>query len=562
VYGKSLLPGLVLPAVLLLAPIDSAQHTQPPQTFRSRVVLVPIDVRVLDGKGNPVTDLKPTDFTIIEDGVPQEIAHFSTQAYSAMAPAPDTRPVLRKGPGLESSPLTHRTFLIVLGRGRLQGPAKGMDAVLDFMRKGLLPQDHVGVLAYGRATDLTTDHESIVRLLERYRERHESIEALLDHWFDPRGLQFAYGDPNPPPAIRRDMEALLDGPGLPAARQLATPGPPGDGEYGEDQRRVLALFDKTSTDPRRGWVYNAAARQDLEQLHAAVEYLRLVEGEKHLILFSEEGLLRIGDDPARRLAAMAADARVSISPIHTGGVPTSWRRTGNQVLFLGPTWDNLWANGDSRFFAEQTGGIWSFYRYASETLGRLERATRFHYVLGYYPPNPKWDGSNRRIKVTVSRPNVRVLYRRGYYAREELLPYDRRELTTQSRITSASAYRVLLKDISLTLSASVLNRSQGKWQVRAALTVDPTTIRFKQVDDRHVASIDVAVFVGAPSQRLVGEIRRRVDLNLEASSFIRLQQQGVAFTGTIDLKGPGRYVKAVVYDYGADRLGSAVIEIR
>ncbi len=36
-----------------------------------------------------------------------------------------------------------RTFLIVLGRGRLQGPARGLDAAIAFVRENLLPQDLV-----------------------------------------------------------------------------------------------------------------------------------------------------------------------------------------------------------------------------------------------------------------------------------------------------------------------------------------------------------------------------------------------------------------------------------
>jgi VWFA-related protein len=41
---------------------------------------------------------------------------------------------------------------------------------------------------------------------------------------------------------------------------------------------------------------------------------------------------------------------------------------------------------------------------------------RSQYVLGYYPSNPKRDGTFRKIKVEVTQPDAKVLARKGYYA--------------------------------------------------------------------------------------------------------------------------------------------------
>ena len=69
----------------LLAQQPAAQD---PQTFRSRVTVVPVDVRVVDRIGKPITGLKAEDFTIAEDGVPQKIVHFSFQT---LTPTPGGR---------------------------------------------------------------------------------------------------------------------------------------------------------------------------------------------------------------------------------------------------------------------------------------------------------------------------------------------------------------------------------------------------------------------------------------------------------------------------------------
>jgi VWFA-related protein len=46
----------------------------------------------------------------------------------------------------------------------------------------------------------------------------------------------------------------------------------------------------------------------------------------------------------------------------------------------------------------------------------ISQELRSQYVLGYYPANTKRDGAFRKIKVEVSRPNVKILARKGYYA--------------------------------------------------------------------------------------------------------------------------------------------------
>jgi VWFA-related protein len=46
----------------------------------------------------------------------------------------------------------------------------------------------------------------------------------------------------------------------------------------------------------------------------------------------------------------------------------------------------------------------------------ISEELRSQYVLGYYPANTKRDGSFRKIKVDVVRPDVKILARKGYYA--------------------------------------------------------------------------------------------------------------------------------------------------
>ena len=163
------------------------QNPQVP-TFRSRATLVPLDVHVIDSLGRPVADLKQSDFTVLEDGVPQQISHFLVQHLAAeqLEGARRTPPPGPPNPdGL--TPQTGRVFLIVLGRGRLQEPSDGLDALITFVGHQLLPQDYAAVLAYNRATRFTRNHEAIVGVLERFKAKNDWLDTRLRSNF--RGLQ-------------------------------------------------------------------------------------------------------------------------------------------------------------------------------------------------------------------------------------------------------------------------------------------------------------------------------------------------------------------------------------
>jgi hypothetical protein len=108
---------------LLVVCTSAGGFVQVPQPqFRAGVTLVPIDVRVLDRAGNPVTDLAADDFRILENGTPQQIAHFVRVALEP-DPSVAAEPVqVRDESETELIAERRRTFVVVLGRGRLQLP--------------------------------------------------------------------------------------------------------------------------------------------------------------------------------------------------------------------------------------------------------------------------------------------------------------------------------------------------------------------------------------------------------------------------------------------------------
>ena len=132
-YGKAFLSALLLSSLLLPirgqqpqpAPSPVPQRT-PPAADEQDVVrittnLVQVDA-VVTKDGRPVTDLKPEDFEIAEDGRPQTITNFSYVSNSS-AKSVTKAPAKAPGPDNTSAPIippalhpddVHRTIALVV----------------------------------------------------------------------------------------------------------------------------------------------------------------------------------------------------------------------------------------------------------------------------------------------------------------------------------------------------------------------------------------------------------------------------------------------------------------
>ena len=159
----------------------------------------------------------------------------------------------------------------------------------------------------------------------------------------------------------------------------------------------------------------------MSQIFAGVDYMRTMEGQKRLVYFGP-GMAVPSTDDDHSIAAMANDARVALDMIQTGGIEgfSMWRGT----LGASPGFGESFNFASMRSLSRQTGGQASITEFTRTALDRVDVATRTQYPLGYYPKNTSWNGKYRRIEVRVDRPDLDVVWRQGYYARQAATPYD------------------------------------------------------------------------------------------------------------------------------------------
>lgn len=597
---------------MILGGRAAAQQTAPPQVqpqiqrtepavpaFRSRVTLVPLDVRVIDRDGKPVTDLTKDDFSVVDGGERQTVVHFSTSALVPEPPAATSdRPDFRSAPGDQLAPQRGRTFLLIIGRGRIQQPFDGIGSLIDFARQRLLPQDRAAVMAYNRMTDFTTDCEQIVAMLQRIRDGHERIEALLRQYESGLAPRYAKCKSCLPAFIVDPVKRLFVWPGAVVSREMPQALGEDDEVYRGPERRFYDALLETELAATRGshtLADDAAQRraellgltsssdylasrvftsQDADKLLNGIREMRYFEGEKHILFLAERGLALSSVDEDRSIARAASDARIALHTVVTGGIPgpdmvgrvsSGAPREGPTDMSL-PVHDpvNLTPWMVMRNLAEWSGGTASIAEYPREAYARVDAVTRFEYLLGYYPTSAHRDGKFRNVKVSVNRPDVRVLVRGGYYDEDLIVPGDRAAFLAHQRIATVGNTRDLVTDLAVTVKASQAKASASgaPAEVAVDLRIDPARVRLERVGDRHVGALQFRIYCGDPKEKVVGELHGTMDLKFTDEGLRRFSKDGIRYTAKVRVKAAAKTVKVIVYDPGSDLAGSAVARVR
>ncbi len=606
--------GLALYAAALAVGVR-AEQAPPPQiqtqtqsgkqelpAFRSRITLVPLDVRVLDRDGKPVTDLSRDDFTILESNEPQVIAMFSASGLVPEAPPPQSqfRPGLRQAVGAQLAPPRGRTFLLVVGRGRIQEPFDGIGALVTFVRERLLPQDRVAVLAFNRITDFTANHEQIVAVLKRYAERHERIEALMEQYESGPAPQYRKCPKCLPDFILPKIDEVFRFPGAIVSREMPQALGMEEDIYAGRERRyydallhgelavgresnLSAFVDEVAS--RRAELSGASSSaeygaqrivvsQDKDKLLNGITEMRYFEGEKQIVFLAENGIALDEREEGQIIARAASDARIVLNTIVTGGIPatTLKGRLTSATIYNGPV-DmslplappvNLGPGQVMKALAEETGGVSSIARYPREALAAVDEVTRFEYLLGYYPANTTRDGKFRDVRVKVNRPGVTVLVRNGYYDEDVIIPGDRAAFMAHQRISSVGTTRDLVRDLSVSLKVSQAKSANTAvpGDVIVEMKIDPSRIAFAQVDGRRVGSVEFRVYCGDGKEKIVGQTQGVMRLNLTDSSYAKFSRDGIPYAARVQVKAKPKTVKVIIYDPAADLAGSMVAPVK
>jgi VWFA-related protein len=528
------------PAVL------TAQQTSdeiPGITIRTSTRLVVVDVVVRDRKGQPVTGLKPEDFTVEENGKKQKVSTFTPPG--ANQGSPQTRP-----PGILSN---HPEFL--------KPPGVPTVLLLDAANSGFLDQ------AYGRSQMIKYAMEqsqagkpmAVMALSDR-------LYVLQDFTTDPKILKAAINNLHPQSQILQGgarVPNLVADSGLSNATTLAISVAQSQlagfnslvADYNRDRRTVItlqALQDLSRMlsgfSGRKTVVWlTADFPLDLIPMDQNISSAELM-ADLPSVRQNSVGKSALGGHYEERVAKYAeaikhaeadlASAGIAIYPVDMRGIMTS-----------GIDINTTFALQD---IAAETGG--KAYTNQNEIKDGIALAVADEdasYSLGYYPENKKWDGKFRNIKVKLDRGDTEVRYRKGYFALDPTL--DKNWKPDQE---AAGAFQMNGPATQVSFMAQVKPTDPGKAKV--VFLVDAHTLATE--DTSGGKKMNVNFYAGVYSsdgKNLGGASTIKVDHTFDAATYQQVLAKGLMVQLDIAAPPDGKQLRLVVLDNKTGLLGTA-----
>jgi VWFA-related protein len=423
-----------------LALVVALQAAPQQPVFRAGVDHVAVDVIATDSHDQPITDLKQQDFQITEGGRPQTIADFEyvwiPVAHRAInnvtAAAPVSDIAANAQPTADS-----RAFVMVVDDLHIL-PAQMVPvkrAMTEFLQ-ALSPRDEVALIFVGRSDlsqNFTTDLSRLLKAVDNV------------------GAAFGFGlgaDAVLPPPLRQ-----------PTGARVAAPPPPGSSPTPcsvPTAKLQIALQDARSAAFE---LKNAAAiLANSGHARRAIVY---VSGQSVLdpgapIVCAEFALANVyrqdllsAFDQARRsdVPIYTLDPRGLVQPetATTGWcctTPDQRAEVQRRIVLQQDYLASIATNTGGRFFINQND--------LAHAVDEIITENGSYYLLGYYPDPFIRDGNFHDLKVTVTRPGVRVRARTGYMAPLAGAPAE----TARGALTSAMSAGFNVSGLSLHVFAA------------------------------------------------------------------------------------------------------------
>src|SRR5690606_2723924 len=287
-------------------------------TVEAQATAIMVDVVVRDRRGNPVTDLKPGDFELLEDGVPQEIGSVvfygtpsATGGDSAPAEPAQASAGASAAPAVRGAlPAPPPVIALVFDRLTPEARALAYKAALDYVRRegndalvGVFGID-LTLITY---QTYTSDPQLLSRALDTLAMRSTSqFSSNAAEMNDAAGRASSFA------RAAQNLQGGASGPGGAQAGR-ASGAAVAEAQLAELERRRLDSFEVLERD-QQGYATTHG-------LIALINSMRTLPGRKSMIFFSEG----LAIPPAvasqfRSLIDTAIRANVSIYAMDAAGL--------------------------------------------------------------------------------------------------------------------------------------------------------------------------------------------------------------------------------------------------
>jgi VWFA-related protein len=547
-------------------------------TLRVTSRLVDLDVVAFDKKGHPVTDLKPENFEVFDNGRKQTMSHFgrATEEF-AEAPPPERGQggpapgeskysnrranLVDAKPGAESTEGSVTVLLIDTASLAWSDLNYAREEMLKFLEK-LAPTERVGFYSQG-------DHGFQVEV--EATEDHSLLASRLRRWM-PSAQDMARARETEK-RNRQQMDDVL---------------------HQEDLQYVNGNMESpwqttTMVDPQLRDLGSNPGRTALSILVGVARHLAAIPGHKNLVWVASENVLvdwtdkAVGTDRGSKsldgfiLRAQDAfnDAHVSVYPLDASQLETMGTDPGlqNSGVQLDPGFTGLQPTqaqqgvaggrvsaemqqdihpiqGAIQQLAEATGG--RIFRRSSNIAVNLNTVVadgRAVYLLGFAPDTPADDKYHVLTVKPTGRRGVILRYRAGYQ-------YSREPSTLKDRFQQAIWKSLELSEIGI--SANTAAASQG---ATLKLNIATNDLALRQQGDRWMDKLDIFL-VRRDDEGLHARITEQtLRLMLKSDTYAKLMREGIPFDQFIERVQDTGSLRIIVVDENSGSMGSVTIPV-
>lgn len=544
-------------------------------TIRTGTQIVIVDVAVTDSHGNPIHDLKASDFTLTENGVSQSIARFEEHAAPSVTAPIKLGPSFKMDPGIFTnySPApTDRPLNVVL-LDTLNTPLKDQAYVRNQMMEFLKTmQPGANIAIFGLTTHLI--------LLQGFTSDPSVLRSALEHKkSNPKNSPLL---PEPIGSDTISDQAALTGASV------------------ETLANLQQFEDNMAAVQNQMRVFYT-----MDAMNQLGRYLAAFPGRKNLIWFSGSFPLNVlpdGDNPNtmqfssdkefQDTTNLLTRSQVAVFPVDARG------------LFAPPMYDA--SNSGARYARNPRGFAQDLAKFSAQTADEhatmlqmaeatggkaflntnnlhaavqkaIDSGSNF-YTLIYSPSNKDWNSRYRKIVVHSDIQNVQLTYRRGYYA----YPPQEAMAATSSQTTTpgydamrAAMQRGGPQPTEILFKAQVLSTATLTGTAEPSTSTAPAlkgpfrkyTINYVALpgdvsspigkDGNHILGLQFVAVAYDRDGKPLTSTSSPLTISLKPENYKVMMQQGVQFSQDISIPTKGEvFLRVGIHDLLSNKVGA------
>jgi len=567
------------------------QTSSPPAADTDRAVIhtstreVLLDLVARDKHHHPVTDLRPEEVEIYEDGVRQNVRVFrNIQGRDELANERDDagtqKPALPAKSGETPHPLNTMRQVNFVSVVFAQVAPLNLEfarrALQEFLKSDNLPNTYVTIYRLDRTLQLlqpyTIDKDAMAKAvdvatkglrgggqLDVSSEVASSALATLN-----ATAENILASPSTGPTTAAAVQNLLLNP-LPAIAHDPLFAANAASQDASVQLGNALLVQAALAKGLRFATSLSDGMDAMDSLHELVRSEELLPGRK-VVLYLADGLTFPTNrrDAVDNLISYANRSGVSFYTIDTRGLNVedpmmqalaAQRRTGAESVAQKVDPMNGHLEDDDvqltavssaqlamRELAESTGGFAvTNTNEISLPMQHMMEDIRSHYELAYAPTSTNYDGHFRKIDVKISRPKITLQTRKGYYAVPDLNgePLQPFELLALNAMNTPHA------DQGFPYQVSAMKFRPQENAVEYELTFEVPLSGIKAITDKKTGDLSfraaLVAFIHDSTGEIVRKVSRELARKISAGDAIQMQADRILYAEPVDLQ-PGHYV--------------------